>query len=151
MSIYQNCRKIDGSKKILHAMHWFRHRALTGVTGVDNTDIERCSQDRLSESDTWKKAFGYLDSDASSLSSYEDVVSVETVLSDLIMESNKRSVHTAIVDVMIVIPDMICLCKSKRGFFGKKKLWLNKVRWLLFIPPAEMIHIHISMLFEQRE
>lgn len=105
-----------------------RHRALTGVIGVDDTDIERCSQDRLSESDTWKKAFGYLDSDASSLSSHEDVVSVETALSDVTMESRKRSVHTAVVEVMIVIPDVICLRKPKRGFFGKKKLWLNKVR-----------------------
>ena len=98
-----------------------RHRALISVTGVDNTDIERCSQDRLSESDTWKKTFGYLDSDASSLSSHEDVVSVETALSDLIMESKKRSVHTVIVDVLIVIPDVICLRKSKRGLFWKEK------------------------------
>lgn len=106
-----------------------RHRALTSdlskgrSTETDNTDTERCCQTRLMESDTWKKAFGYVESDSTSQSSHEDAVSVETALSDVTMESEKMPMHMALAEVAIVIPDVICLYKSKRGFFGKKKLW----------------------------
>ena len=58
-----------------------------------------------------------------SLSDHEDAVSVVTVISDMTVESGKQSVHFKPYGTSIKIPDVICLQKSRRGFFSKKKLW----------------------------
>jgi len=118
-----------------------RHRALTAdqsediSTGVDNVALEGHYLPRQTDVDRWKSynnEHWTLESPGSdlslSLSSHEDNVSIESSLSDITMESGKRFVRAVVGKVRSVIPDSICLQKSKRGgsgFFRKNKIWLK--------------------------